>query len=103
MLGTDDEQHYWDCHEAAAEIERLRLALARLADQDATFSIIGGNMIVDVDNTLTDAEREALIVASIELQALSMSETNYSDAIRGLLARTGQTTGHAPVSQDAIA
>jgi hypothetical protein len=25
MLGTDDEQHYWDCHEAAAEIERLRL------------------------------------------------------------------------------
>ena len=25
MIGTDDEQHYWDCHEAAAEIERLRL------------------------------------------------------------------------------
>jgi len=25
MIGTDDEQHYWDCHDAAAEIERLRL------------------------------------------------------------------------------
>jgi hypothetical protein len=24
MIGTDDEQHYWDCHDAAAEIERLR-------------------------------------------------------------------------------
>jgi hypothetical protein len=47
-------------HEAADEIERLRL---------------------------TDAEREALIVASIELQALTMSETNHSDAVRKLLAR----------------
>jgi len=25
MIGTDDEQHYFDCHDAAAEIERLRL------------------------------------------------------------------------------
>jgi hypothetical protein len=25
MLGTEDEQHYWDCHDGAAEIERLRL------------------------------------------------------------------------------
>ena len=24
MIGTDDERHYWDCHDAAAEIERLR-------------------------------------------------------------------------------
>ena len=24
MIGTDDEQHYFDCHEAAGEIERLR-------------------------------------------------------------------------------
>jgi hypothetical protein len=64
MLGTEDEQHYWDCHEAAAEIERLRLW-----------------------GRLTSAEREAVIVASIELQALSMSETNHSDALRSILAR----------------
>ena len=25
MIGTDDEEHYWDCHDAAAEIERLRI------------------------------------------------------------------------------
>ena len=31
MLGTDDEPHYWDCHEAAGEIEKLRSRL-RLAD-----------------------------------------------------------------------
>jgi len=24
MLGTDDEEHYWICHKAAEEIERLR-------------------------------------------------------------------------------
>lgn len=24
MLGTPDEDHYWDTHEAAGEIERLR-------------------------------------------------------------------------------
>lgn len=46
--------------EAAGEIERLRL---------------------------TDAEREALIVASIELQSLAMCETSHSDALRKLLAR----------------
>jgi hypothetical protein len=25
MLGTADEDHYWDCHAAADEIDRLRL------------------------------------------------------------------------------
>jgi hypothetical protein len=25
MIGTADEQHYWDCYDAAAAIERLRL------------------------------------------------------------------------------
>jgi hypothetical protein len=30
MLGTADEDHYWDCHEAAGEIERLRLTDAVL-------------------------------------------------------------------------
>lgn len=33
MLGTDDEDHYWDCHEAAAEIERLR-RWGRLTDEE---------------------------------------------------------------------
>ena len=30
MLGTDDEDHYWECHRAAAEIERLEAKVAKL-------------------------------------------------------------------------
>jgi hypothetical protein len=33
MIGTDDEQHYFDCHEAAGEIERLR-RWGRLTDAE---------------------------------------------------------------------
>jgi hypothetical protein len=43
-----------------AEIERLREAIRRLADQDATLSVCDGNVTVEMDATLTDAEREAL-------------------------------------------
>jgi len=46
--------------EAAAEIERLRNAIRRLADQDATLSVQGGNVTVTMDATLTDEEREAI-------------------------------------------
>jgi predicted glycoside hydrolase/deacetylase ChbG (UPF0249 family) len=60
MLGTDDEDHYWDCHEAVHEIERLREAIRRLAEQDATLSVAGGNVTVTMDATLTDAERFVL-------------------------------------------
>ena len=42
MLGTPDEDHYWDCHAAADEIERLRRW-----------------------GRLTDAEREAVAVAAV--------------------------------------
>jgi len=50
MIGTADEAHYWDCHDAAAEIERLREAIRRLADQDATLSVCEGNVIVQIDS-----------------------------------------------------
>ena len=30
MIGTDDEQHYWDCVDAAIEIEQLRQRIERL-------------------------------------------------------------------------
>lgn len=32
MIGTDDEAHYWDVHEAAGEIEKLR-SLVRFQDR----------------------------------------------------------------------
>jgi hypothetical protein len=46
-----------DCRD---EIARLRDAIRRLADQDATLSIQGGDVIVTMDATLTDEEREAI-------------------------------------------
>ena len=45
---------------AAAEIERLRFAIRRLAEQDATLSVCEGNVTVTMDATLTDAAREAI-------------------------------------------
>ena len=48
---------------AAAEIARLREAIRRLADQDATLSVQGGNVTVTLDATLADAEREAIELA----------------------------------------
>jgi predicted nucleic acid-binding Zn-ribbon protein len=65
-----DDQSEWLRHaiasdkitiaELEAEIERLREAIRRLADQDATLSVQGGNVTVTLDATLTDEEREAI-------------------------------------------
>jgi len=43
--------------EAAEEIENLRTAIRRLADQDATLSVCDGAVTVTMDGTLTDEER----------------------------------------------
>jgi hypothetical protein len=45
---------------AHAEIERLHSAIRRLAEQDATLSVQGGNVTVTMDATLTTAERGSL-------------------------------------------
>jgi hypothetical protein len=84
MIGTDDEQHYWDCQDAATEIERLRLAIRRLAEQDATLSVVSGSVIVQMDETLTDAEREAIEWAMMEAGGVSLRAAT----LRGLLERT---------------
>jgi hypothetical protein len=44
----------------ADEIEQLRLAIRRLAEQDATLSVCEGSVTVDIDFTLTAEEREAV-------------------------------------------
>lgn len=46
MLGTDDEAHYWDCHEAAAEIERLAAAQARAAYYARRAGYLEGALLV---------------------------------------------------------
>ena len=82
--------------EAADEIERLREAIRRLANQDATLSVQGGNVIVEMDATLTDAEREAVMWAIVAAD-LEKTETagwffafvgERAATLRGLLART---------------
>ena len=63
MLGTDDEEHYFDCHEAAGEIERLRKW-----------------------GRLTEEEREAVETAAMEADAHQHSLR--AATLRGLLERT---------------
>ena len=46
-----------------AEIDQLREAIRRLAEQDATLSVCEGNVTVTMDATLTDEEREAVETA----------------------------------------
>jgi hypothetical protein len=65
MIGTDDEQHYFDCHEAAGEIERLRRW-----------------------GRLTDAEREAVEWALEEaVWSYNPGSGDHPDTLRGLLER----------------
>ena len=73
-----------------AEIERLRLALRRLADQDATLSVQGGIVTVTMDATLTDAEREAvryMIAAGKFGQRDEALTEEHAATLRGLLER----------------
>ena len=73
--------------EAVAEIERLRLAVRRLAEQDATLSVCEGNVTVTMDATLTDEEREA-VEWCVEMAALHATECDEElAALRGLLDR----------------
>lgn len=63
--------------EDAAIVTRAALEIARLrGGDDPAFR-----------PTLTASEKEALIVASIELNALTMSESNHAHTLRQLLAR----------------
>ena len=67
------------------ENESLKEALRRLADQNATFSVIGGNIIVDAEPTLTGEERAAVKHFADATHAYSCP---YAATLRGLLNRT---------------
>lgn len=71
--------------EAADEIERLREAIRRLADQVATLSVCNDNVTVTVDATLTDAEREAIEGAITNME--SRGVWAWPATLRGLLER----------------
>jgi hypothetical protein len=46
MIGTHDEDHYFDCHEAAGEIERLR-RFGRLADDEVAAIEFASQVLLD--------------------------------------------------------
>ena len=80
-----------------AENERLKEAIRRLAEQDATLSVCNGSVTVEIDATLTDAEREAVDRQAKWLvnQAKNKPDIHSADlllqeaaTLRGLLERT---------------
>jgi hypothetical protein len=70
-----------------SEVRRLRAALAALADQDATLSVQGGSVIVTMDATLTDEEREAGGLIAMHLDYAGRD--HLAATLRGLLERLG--------------
>ena len=96
MLGTDDEQHYWDCHKAASHIELLEAAYK--SSGSALAVIDGGfqNAVAEIQRLrLTDAAREAVrfcVTASLpETEKLGGVAGElcrmHAATLRGLLAR----------------
>ena len=93
MIGTDDEQHYWDCVEAAAEIELLEAA--HKCSGSALAVIDGGfqNAVQEIERLrLTDAEREAVERAA---DLIDNKTCGDSSTLRGLLERM---SGNAALS-----
>ena len=95
---ADIHKWYWTVgfthglREAQAEINKLREAICRLADQDATLSVCAGNVTVTMDAPLTDAEREAIEWAAREADQWGDDEPvphQHAATLRGLLERLG--------------
>ena len=78
-------------YDAADEIERLRTAIRRIAEQDATLSVCDGYVTVTLDATLTVEEREAIekaIGRELDAEWYGGKEPDRVVALRGLLERT---------------
>ena len=71
------------------EIESLRLAVRRLAEQDATLSACDGTVTVTMDATLTDKERQA-IARAVDIFEVHprLADEGKATTLRGLLERT---------------
>lgn len=86
--------------DARDEIDRLRAAIRRLADQDATLSVCEGNVTVEMDATLNDAERTLICRLAAACEGGHPREwTNRAltaddrATLRGLLERTRRMGG----------
>jgi hypothetical protein len=95
VWGWREKTHFDGCHRShsscliarlADECERLSEAIRRLADQDATLSVSGGNVTVTMDATLTDEEREAFY--ECYEWAMTADHSRLAATLRSLLERT---------------
>jgi preprotein translocase subunit YajC len=70
------------------EIERLKEAIRRIAEQDATLSTSGMDVIVTMDSDITPREWAAIkYLAEVALPDGSREGDESIDAIRGLVKR----------------
>ena len=92
--GCDADWTPQEVYDLLAEIERLKEAIRRLAEQDATLSVRGGNVTVTMDGALTDAEREAIVTSLAFLLGEADDPGVAQDiaALRGLLDRMQNPT-----------
>jgi hypothetical protein len=82
MIGTDDEQHYWDCHDAAVEIDRLRLELS----VQKACTVAGREEIARLRaKTLFPKERRTLAWAATYVERSTFK--NQAATLRSLLER----------------
>jgi hypothetical protein len=85
---TDAVPRLREMNDALEEIDRLREAIRRLAEQDATLSVQGGNVTVTMDATLTPEEREAIQHIVDGGPQDIPADIQHHAALRGLLDRT---------------
>ena len=92
MLGTDDEAHYWECHKAADEIERLEAARKNWYCENcgcadciaAENERLEDNAVVDEANYMAALDRIA------ELEDAAMDDFNRIADMEEALAAAGQ-------------
>jgi hypothetical protein len=84
-VGTELVRRVTHLNEVLEENVRLREAIRRLADQDATMSVVGGNVIVEMDDALTSEERDSLKFAINQMKYIRADSA--AATLRALLER----------------
>lgn len=92
MIGTDDEAHYWDCHDAAVEIERLRKwARPTDAERDAVETSYDAMQYAADELGLSQADCDRLFATLrglLEMSPASGGSVANHDAVPAAIART---------------
>jgi len=85
--GCDADWTPQEVYDLRAENKRLKEAIRRIAEQDATLSVSGGEVTVTMDNALTPVDRLAIEWAAAI--ARKDSQIAVHKTLRRLLERLG--------------